>query len=294
MRLYSNTKISARFHIRWKIRILWILRNDKRCLQRTKKVGRRYFRCLTAEKDRIGVENNHAHRSDVKANIYTKKRSKEKLYRCNVAFVWWNMWSMNGVSIDRSIDRSMASKNTQEAVRNAVGTDLSKQLSISLHVERYERVKGKKHVKAIAIGIVERIPVLEQLEDGSNTVQSRCQPRAHVIRSESREAGNFSCGFVVHRSVSISDTLRRSHLKSANFQNGVSRWHWFTKSVEVYALSRENCQSILVHCFKRSLWSFTAVPLTHDRRLRCDRRLFDILRIIDRFDLASILLPIPR
>lgn len=79
----------------------------------------------------------------------------------------------------------MASKNTQEAVRNAVGTDLSKQLSISLHVERYERVKGKKHVKAIAIGIVERIPVLEQLEDGSNTVQSRSQPRAHVIRSES-------------------------------------------------------------------------------------------------------------
>lgn len=88
MRLYSNTKISARFHIRCKIRILWILRNDKRCLQGTKKVSRRYFRCLTAEKDRIGVENNHAHRSDVKTNIYTKKRSKEKLYQCNVVFVW--------------------------------------------------------------------------------------------------------------------------------------------------------------------------------------------------------------
>lgn len=60
-----------------------------------------------------------------------------------------SVWSMNGGpdrSIDRSIDGSidrwidgrtaLPGGGEGEAVRNAVGTDLSRRLSISLHVER--------------------------------------------------------------------------------------------------------------------------------------------------------------
>ena len=119
-----------------------------------------------------------------------RKNSTHCSPRCNVVILRWIVWPMNGAPIDRPMARS---KNTQEAVRNAVGTDLSWQLSISLHVERHERVKGKKHVKAVAgwysgantsIGATGR-----PIEYGSKRI-----PTASVL---SGLTSWFSCGFAV-------------------------------------------------------------------------------------------------
>lgn len=153
----------------------------------------------------------------------------------------WMVVPIDPFPIDRSIDRSK-NRTRGGAVRNAVGTDLSRRLSISLHVERWEPRQRQENTSRPSLDWYSGTNTCTgSLEDVLDKVQSWV-PTARC--SKSGEAGNFSCGFVVHAPllVSIFDPLRRSRLKKR-----LSKWRIQVALVHEIRLSRhltgrENCQ----------------------------------------------------
>lgn len=102
------------------------------------------------------------------------------------------------------IDRCIEEPRAREAVRNAVGTDLSERLSISLHVERYSRVKGKKRARQGREGEPRR-PVHRcsgtnagvRRSGGNAAVRSGPERDEESKKPGPTDRGDFSCGFAV-------------------------------------------------------------------------------------------------